>query len=86
MQIELSEKAKEHLAYWQKTNNQIILKKIEAIFDAILQNPYNGIGKPEPLKHQLSGKWSRRITHEHRFVYAIDNNTLRIYLLKGHYH
>ncbi len=85
MQVELSEKAKEHLAYWQKTNNQIILKKIEAIFDAILQNPYNGMAKPEPLKHQLSGKWSRRITHKQRFVYAIDNNTLKIYSLKGHY-
>ena len=72
--------------YWQKTNNLSILKKIESLFDAILQNPYKGIGKPEALKHELTGKWSRRITYEHRFVYKIiDNKILQIHSLKGHY-
>ena len=46
--------------------------------------PYKGIGKPEPLKYELSGKWSRRIDKENRFVYAVENNKLIIYSLKGH--
>lgn len=85
MQIELSVDAKEHLLLWQKNNNKVILNKIEKLTDAILENPYSGIGKPESLKHNLSGKWSRRITSEHRYVYAIRNNVLYIYSLKGHY-
>ncbi len=85
MQVELTPKAKKDIDYWQKTNNAAILKRIELLFDAILQNPYKGIGKPEALKYQLSGKWSRRITDEHRFVYAVEEDTLRIYSLKGHY-
>ena len=68
--------------HWR--NNKSYPKK-EILFDAILQSPYKGIGKPEALKYQLSGKWSRRITSEHRFVYAVEENTLRIYSLKGHY-
>lgn len=85
MQIELSVDAKEHLLLWQKNNNKVILNKIEKLTDAILENPYSGIAKPESLKHNLSGKWSRRITNEHRYVYAIRNNVLYIYSLKGHY-
>ncbi|HHU25989.1 MAG TPA: Txe/YoeB family addiction module toxin [Bacteroidales bacterium] len=85
MQVELTPKARQDIDYWRSTNNAAILKRIELLFDAILQNPYKGIGKPEALKYQLSGKWSRRITNEHRFVYAIEGDTLRIYSLKGHY-
>lgn len=85
MQIELTPEAKAHLQYWQDTGNKAILQKIEQLLDAILENPFKGIGKLEALKHQLAGKWSRRINKEHRFVYAVKDNTLYVYSLKGHY-
>jgi toxin YoeB len=85
MQIVLSPIALEHIQYWEKTNNRIILKRIIELKDAIVKNPYSGIGKPEPLKHELAGKWSRRIDRKNRFVYAVENDILYIYALKGHY-
>ncbi|MEI6348316.1 MAG: Txe/YoeB family addiction module toxin [Bacteroidota bacterium] len=87
MEIVLSETALKHIDYWKKTNNVKVQKRIIELKDAILSNPYNGIGNPEPLKHELSGKWSRRINKEHRFIYHIDieNNTLYVLSLKGHY-
>lgn len=89
MKVILSKKAEDDFAYWTKTGNKIILKKIGYLIEAIQENPYTGIGKPEALKHELSGKWSRRIDKEHRLVYEIiDENTieiLSIISLKGHY-
>ena len=85
MEIILSEKALEHIEYWKKTNNLAIQKRITEIKNAIIIEPYKGIGKPEPLKYQLSGKWSRRIDKENRFVYNVEDNILYIYSLKGHY-
>ena len=66
MQIELSTEAREHILFWRKTGNKATLKKIEKLTDAIFENPYKGIGKPEALKHDLAGCWSRRITQEHQ--------------------
>ena len=77
--------AKEHLEYWVKTGNKAIIKRIRMLQEDILKNPYSGIGKPESLKHNLSGYWSRRIDKEHRFIYKIDNNIVFVYSLKGHY-
>jgi toxin YoeB len=85
MQIELTTEAQAHLLYWKKTGNKAILKKIDKLTDAILENPHTGIGKPEALKYNLAPKWSRRITGEHRYVYLVENNTLFVYSLKGHY-
>ena len=85
MQIELTDDAKEHLLYWRKTGNKAILQKISKLTDAILESPFEGVGKPEALKYDLSGKWSRRITQEHRYVYSLDQETLFIHSLKGHY-
>ncbi len=85
MQIILSPNAKAHLDFWVKNNNRIVLGRIAQLTRAIVENPYKGVGKPEPLKYELSGYWSRRITKEHRFVYAIADNTLLIVSLKGHY-
>ena len=85
MEIVVSPLAIEHIEYWKKTNNQKIHKRIIELKDAILIDPYKGIGKPEPLKYNLKGKWSRRIDRENRFIYYIENNTLHIYSLKGHY-
>jgi toxin YoeB len=85
MQIELSIKAKEDIVYWQNTGNKTILKKIEKLTDAILLNPFIGIGKPEPLKYNLSGKWSRRIDKPNRYIYTATADTIYVYSLKGHY-
>lgn len=79
--------SKEHLDYFKKVNNPVILKKIRHLLDSILNTPFSGIGKPEPLKHNLSGLWSRRINLEHRLVYEIieSDNVILIHSLKGHY-
>jgi toxin YoeB len=77
------------LKYWKRTGNKAIQKKIEQLIIAIQENPFEGIGKPEPLKYNLSGSWSRRINGEHRIVYEVyDYNKiviLEIQSLKGHY-
>ena len=85
MQLELTDEAKEHLLYWRKTDNKQILQKISKLIDAIIDNPFEGIGKPEALKYGLAGKWSRRITDEHRFVYQIEDDIILVFSLKGHY-
>lgn len=85
MEIVVAQEALEHIDYWKKTNNTVIQQKISELKNAILENPYKGIGKPEPLKYQLSGKWSRRIDKKNRFIYNILENQLIIYSLKGHY-
>ena len=85
MEIIYLPKADDDLNFWIKTGNKIILKKIAELTEAILENPFEGIGKPEHLKYELAGKWSRRISAEHRFVYSILINTLTVYSLKGHY-
>ena len=66
---------------------QLFLKKIRQLLEIIPEMPYSGIGKPEPLKHHLSGLWSRRINKEHRLVYEIieTDNVILIHSLKGHY-
>ncbi len=85
MQIVLSTEAKEHLLFWQKTGNKAILSKIEKLTDAIIDNPYQGLGKPEALKHNLTGCWSRRINQEHRLVYKVTIDYTILLSLKGHY-
>ena len=85
MEIVLLPKAQEHMRYWQKINTKTILKRIATLIKAIANDPHHGIGKPEPLKYELAGMWSRRIDKENRIVYAIIDDTLYIYALKGHY-
>ncbi len=89
MQVEFSDKAKADLDFWIKSGNKGILKKIYSLIEDIQLHPYQGIGKPEQLKHQLLGRWSRRINQEHRIIYKVTNeNTIEILdilSLKGHY-
>lgn len=89
MQIDFSEKAKKDLDFWLKSGNKAIVNKIYSLIEDIQFHPFEGIGKPEQLKHQLSGTWSRRINQEHRIIYKVtDENTieiLNILSLKGHY-
>ncbi|MCE6988465.1 Txe/YoeB family addiction module toxin [Dyadobacter sp. CY323] len=85
MEIELTTDALEDLKYWKKTGNNKILKRIKQLLANIEVTPFDGIGKPEPLKENLSGKWSRRIDREHRIIYTISSQKIIIYSLKGHY-
>lgn len=85
MQIVYTPTVKEHFNYWLKTGNKQILKKILQLSKAIQENAYEGIGKPEALKYDLAGKWSRRINLEHRYVYSVEDEILFIHSLKGHY-
>ena len=85
MEIEYTLQAKEDLDYWKKSNNIPVLKKIRKLIEAITQNPYQGIGKPEALKYDLYGSWSRRINKEHRIVYEVLEDKIIVYSLRGHY-
>jgi toxin YoeB len=85
MEVVFTPKALSQLNDWKKSGNVAIQKKIEELLRSIREKPFEGIGKPEPLKHELSGKWSRRINNEHRIIYSVDNDTVNVYSLKGHY-
>lgn len=85
MEIELLADAEEDLNYWKKSGNKAVQKKIHQLFADIKQHPYEGVGKPEPLKHSLTGKWSRRINYEHRMIYEVQADKILVYSLKGHY-
>ena len=74
----------EDYLYWQ-THDKKILKRINQLVKDISRNPFEGIGKPEPLKENLAGLWSRRIDGEHRIVYAVEDNTVLIFSCRGHY-
>ena len=85
MEIVFQPKAYEDIKYWKSINNQTILDKISKLLASVKVNPYQGIGKPEPLKHKMTGMWSRRINEKHRLVYRLRNDVIMIYSLKDHY-
>lgn len=85
MEIVFLPDADDDLNFWVKTGNKAILKKIAQLVEAIKENPSEGIGKPEQLKHNLAGLWSRRINQEHRIVYEISDDKILVHSLKGHY-
>ncbi len=84
MKLIFSEHAWEDYIYWQR-NDKKTLKRINELIKDIQKKKYQGIGKPEPLKHSLSGYWSRRITNEHRIVYKIHDDHVLIVQLRYHY-
>jgi toxin YoeB len=74
---------REDLRYWVETDRRVALRAID-IVEAIMRNPFEGIGKPEPLKYLASGTWSRRLTQEHRIVYLVSED--RVDFLQARYH
>ncbi len=84
MKINFHENAWSDYLYWQK-NDKKILKRINKLIKEISRAPFEGIGKPEALKHTLSGYWSRRINDEHRIVYTVKNKTIIIIQCRYHY-
>ena len=73
----------EDLRYWIATDRKTALRTLELV-EAVLRDPFQGIGKPEPLKHLLAGTWSRRLTQEHRLVYLVSRD--RVVFLQARYH
>ncbi|MGI6338589.1 MAG: Txe/YoeB family addiction module toxin [Bacteroidales bacterium] len=82
--IIFSKNAWEDYLFWQAEDKKI-LKKINILIKDIQSTTYSGIGKPEPLKYDLAGLWSRRIDHEHRLVYQVNEEELLIYSCRYHY-
>ena len=84
MNLLFSPQAWEDYLYWQQADKKLI-RRINDLLKDIVGSPYEGIGKPEPLRHALAGFWSRRITDEHRLVYRIKGQNLEIVQLRYHY-
>jgi toxin YoeB len=86
MEISFTPIALEQVAYWKKSGNKKVMQKIDMLLKSIIETPYTGIGKPEELKHNLKGCWSRRITVEHRLVYrVVSEEEVEIISLRFHY-
>jgi toxin YoeB len=84
MLITFTKNAWEDYLYWQNTDKKV-LKKINELLKNIQRNPSDGIGKPEALKFDLAGYWSRRIDHEHRLVYQVKEQSILVYACRYHY-
>ncbi len=84
MRLIFSEHGWEDYLYWQQSDRKMLLR-INALIKEIQRQPFQGIGKPEPLRHGLAGYWSRRINDEHRMVYKVAEDALFIAQLRYHY-
>ena len=84
MKITFSSQAWDDYLYWQRTDRKV-LKRINGLIKDISREPFQGVGKPELLRHALTGYWSRRIDEEHRLVYKIDGETILIAQARYHY-
>lgn len=82
----LSAQAKKEYQYFIRSGNKVAVNKILSLLEDIAEHPYIGIGKPEPLKYELAGYWSRRINSEHRIVYSVDEEVVRVYVLSIRYY
>ena len=85
--VNVSEKARKDLSKIKKSGDKRSIKKIENIFAELQQNPYKGTGKPEALKHQYKGYWSRKINEKDRLVYEVRENIVSVFVVSalGHY-
>lgn len=83
--LDFTDKAKEDIVTHKKSGNKAILKKLLVLLKELEEHPFTGTGKPEALKHNLSGMWSRRLNKEHRLVYQVEEDTVFILSVKGHY-
>ncbi|PKL78780.1 MAG: Txe/YoeB family addiction module toxin [Ignavibacteriae bacterium HGW-Ignavibacteriae-4] len=83
--LDFTERAREDIEAHKKSGNKAILNKVLKILEELIEHPFTGIGKPERLKHNLTGMWSRRIDKEHRLIYEVNEDTVFILSAKGHY-
>ena len=85
MEVIYSLQAQEDILFWKQSGQKIIQKKIQNIILDIQKTPFTGVGKPEALKYQWTGCWSKRINDEHRIIYEIVSDNVHIHSLRGHY-
>lgn len=83
--LEFTDMATEDIDFHKRAGNKALLGKLLRLLEELSENPFTGTGKPEPLKHQLVGLWSRRINQEHRLVYEVEGDKVFILSVKGHY-
>ena len=84
MILQFTEQALEDLEYWKQHDQQKVTR-VKKLLTNIMETPYTGIGKPEALKYDLQGYWSRRIDHEHRLVYKVDGEAVVVVACRFHY-
>jgi toxin YoeB len=85
MEVEYKSKALEDREFWKQSDNLKVQHKISELIEDICKTPFTGLGKPEPLKYELTGLWSRRITQQHRIIYEVLDGKISIISMKGHY-
>ncbi len=85
--IEIEDLAKRHIQKHWKSGNKATIKKIETILIELSENPFEGIGNPEPLKYELSGLWSRKINQKDRMIYCVEEKIVTVFVISamGHY-
>jgi len=84
--LDFTRQARSDIDFHKKSGNKAILKKLLSLLEELAEHPLTGTGKPEALKYDLAGLWSRRINHEHRLVYKVIDDTVVVVLAaKGHY-
>lgn len=86
MELVLLEQARKDIEYWKKSGNLKIQKRITELIEDTLLHPFDGKGKPEPLRGELQGKWSRRINQEHRMIYSVSDGMIFLYVFALRYH
>ena len=84
LKVSLSTQSIEDMVYFAKSQPKL-LSKIVNLLESISKSPFEGIGKPEPLKYDFEGCWSRRIDQEHRLIYFIKDETIQVISFRGHY-
>ena len=84
--LDFTFQAQNDIAFHKKAGNKIVLKKLFVLLSELSEHPHTGTGKPEPLKHNLTGIWSRRINLEHRLVYEVIDDKIVIHSVRGHYY
>ncbi|HEX7585002.1 MAG TPA: Txe/YoeB family addiction module toxin [Prolixibacteraceae bacterium] len=85
MEVVYKDKALEDIKFWKKSGQKTTQNKISSLIEDIIQHPYTGLGKPEPLKYELSGLWSREIDKGNRVIYEIVGQQLHVISMHGHY-
>ena len=83
--LDFSRQAKSDIDFHKKSGNKAVLNKLLVLLNELTEHPFTGIGKPEPLKYNLTGYWSRRINHEHRLIYEVIEDIVLIHSALGHY-
>jgi len=83
--LDFTDKALEDIESHRKSGNKPVLNKLLILLEELTEHPFTGTGKPEPLKFNLAGLWSRRINREHRLVYEVEEKSVVVLSAKGHY-